>query len=66
MDKLERAQKLHSILQTRRGRPVSLSLLCEELQTGERTVRRLIGDMRLYLDAPMFEMVVASSFDKKR
>ncbi len=53
MDKLERAQKLHSILQTRHGRPASLSLLCEELQTGERTVRRLIKDMRLYLDAPI-------------
>ena len=53
MDRLERAQKLHYILQTHRSRPVSLSFLCEALETGERTVRRLIDDMRLYLDAPI-------------
>ena len=53
MDRLERAQKLHHILQTHRSRPVSLSFLCEALETGERTVRRLIDDMRLYLDAPI-------------
>ena len=52
MDKLERAQRLHKLLQQRRT-PVSLSCLCDMLECEARTVTRLIADMRLYLDAPI-------------
>jgi predicted DNA-binding transcriptional regulator YafY len=52
MDKLERAYCLHKIFQQSHY-PVSLMYLCDELQCKEATVKRLIYDMRLYLDAPI-------------
>jgi len=56
MDKLERAQKLHRILQSHGSRPVSISHLSDRLECGEKTVRRLIADMRLYLEAPILNI----------
>lgn len=56
MDKLERAQKLHRLLQSHGSRPVDISHLCGVLECGEKTVRRLIYDMRLYLDAPILNI----------
>jgi len=56
MDKLERAQKLHRLLQSHGSRPVPISHLNDALECGEKTVRRLIADMRLYLDAPILNI----------
>ncbi|MDQ6959238.1 MAG: transcriptional regulator, partial [Mariprofundaceae bacterium] len=52
MDKVERVQRLHAILRKCRT-PVSLGSICERLECSESTAKRLIRDMRLYLDAPI-------------
>lgn len=52
MANLDRVQQLHRLLKTRR-RPVALAALANELECSERTVRRLIDDMRLWFDAPI-------------
>lgn len=52
MDKLERAYQLDKLLKQRRT-PVSRQTLCEELECGWETVKRLIREMRDYLGAPI-------------
>jgi len=52
MDKLERAFRLHKLLGECRC-PVSRGRLCEELECGEATVKRLIREMREQLNAPI-------------
>ncbi|MDQ6964404.1 MAG: YafY family protein [Mariprofundales bacterium] len=64
MDRLERAHRLHKLLQERRT-PVSLSHLCEALEGSERTVTRLIADMRDYLGAPILNRPGAGYFYSK-
>ncbi|PJC70659.1 MAG: transcriptional regulator, partial [Zetaproteobacteria bacterium CG_4_8_14_3_um_filter_59_5] len=52
MDKLERAYHLDKLLKQRRT-PVSMQALRERFECSEATVKRVIYDMRLYLNAPI-------------
>ncbi len=52
MDKFSRIYKLHQILKANRY-PFSTSKLEQELECSERTIRRIIEDLRLYFDAPI-------------
>jgi predicted DNA-binding transcriptional regulator YafY len=52
MDKFDRIYCLHQILETHRY-PVSLSTLCERMECSPATVKRLIREMRDYLNAPI-------------
>ena len=52
MDRFDRIFELNRILQGAR-RPVSRQRLQEELECSRATVKRLIEDMRLYLNAPI-------------
>jgi len=52
MDKFDRIYQLHQIFSNHRH-PVSASELCIRLECSEPTVKRLIREMRLYLDAPI-------------
>jgi proteasome accessory factor C len=58
MDRFDRIFELNRILQGAR-RPVSRRRLEEELQCSRATVKRIIEDMRLYLNAPIV-------FDRER
>lgn len=48
----DRIYHLHQELQRRRV-PVTAAVLAEELETTDRTIRRLISDLRTYLNAPI-------------
>lgn len=52
MDKFSRIYKLHQVLKISRHK-VSTSKLEQELECSERTVRRIVDEMRLYFDAPI-------------
>jgi len=52
VDKLERAYHLDKLLKQRRT-PVSMQALRERFECSEATVKRVIYDMRLYLNAPI-------------
>lgn len=52
MAKLDNLQQLHRLLKGHR-RPVPLALLAQRLECSERTVRRLIDEMKTWFDAPI-------------
>lgn len=52
MAKLDHVQQLHRLLKARR-RPVALATLADHMECSERTVRRLIDDMRTWFNAPI-------------
>ncbi|HEB86416.1 MAG TPA: WYL domain-containing protein [Gammaproteobacteria bacterium] len=52
MNKLQRLFELHRILSQRR-RPVSLQVICEEMDCSESTARRLVHALRDDMDAPL-------------
>jgi len=45
MDRIDRIKRLHELLTTRRT-PLAMSALCEELDCGERTVHRVLAELR--------------------
>ncbi|MDX8410907.1 MAG: YafY family protein [Mariprofundaceae bacterium] len=52
MDKFDRIYQLHRILDRRRY-PVSIDVLCGEMECSQPTVKRIISQMRLYYGAPI-------------
>ena len=58
MDRFDRIYSLHKILAARRT-PISRNALEEKLESNRSTVKRTIGEMRLYLGAPI-------CYDRKR
>jgi len=52
VSKLDHLQQLHRLLKSHR-RPVPLAILAERLDCSERTVRRLIDEMKTWFDAPL-------------
>jgi len=52
MDRVERVHRLHALLSKFRI-PISPGGICERLECSASTAKRLIRDMRLYLDAPI-------------
>lgn len=52
MDKFDRIYALHGLLSTRRH-PVPLDNIMDKLECSKATAKRLISQMRLYLDAPI-------------
>jgi proteasome accessory factor C len=52
MAKLDHLQQLHRLLKSHR-RPVPLATLAQRLECSERTVRRLIDEMKTWFDAPL-------------
>jgi len=52
MDKFDRIYKLHEIFSSRRY-PVSMQTLCDELECTKSSVKRLLGEMKDYLCAPV-------------
>ncbi len=52
MDKFDRIYALHGIFSTRRY-PVNMATLCEELECSKSCVKRLLGEMKDYLAAPV-------------
>jgi len=52
MDKFDRIYQLHQIFSSHRY-PVAIGALCRQLECSEPTIKRLVREMRLYLDAPI-------------
>ncbi len=52
MDKFDRIYALHGIFSTRRY-PVAMAKLCEKLECSKSCVKRLLGEMKDYLGAPV-------------
>jgi len=52
MDKFDRIYELHKTLKAHRY-PVSLQSICDELECSPATSKRIIQQMRLFLDAPI-------------
>ena len=52
MDKFDRFYALHGILKNKKH-PAPLTHILEELECGLSTAKRLISNIRLYLDAPI-------------
>jgi len=52
MSKLDHLQQLHRLLKSHR-RPVPLATIAQRLECSERTVRRLIDEMKIWFDAPL-------------
>lgn len=52
MDKFDRIYALHGIFSARRT-PVSIYTLCDELECSKSSIKRLLGEMKEYLGAPV-------------
>lgn len=52
MAKLDHLQQLHRLLKSHR-RPIALATLAQRMECSERTVRRLIDEMKMWFDAPL-------------
>ena len=52
MDKFDRIYALHHIFSTRHY-PVGMAALCDELECSKSSIKRLLGEMKDYLSAPI-------------
>jgi len=55
LDKFDRIYQLHQVFSNHHY-PMGISNLCQKLECSKPTIKRLVREMRFYLDAPIINV----------